>query len=355
MVFVVSTADAICLERPRLLPSIPNAIQIPPTDISAGNHHLAVNWLRKCLAEHSLCNTNLASSTPRRLLEIGSAGDSAAIRLVEWKSSIEQYATLSYCWGQCENYKLTETTKDELTRGIRPDDLPSTIRDAIRVTQMLGLSYLWVDALCIFQDSPSDWEDQSYKMAGIYKGCTVMIAPTEAESCSAGFLSKRQPNQEIPSNWLLCAGEERAQGVASVFASVFVHLRSKARCGGTASYNASKFNGDILPNFTRAWCYQEHALAPRVLYVDRTEFSFSCRSGRVCECNGAANWTLGDFGTIHQAAKASILEMQFASHLNQVISKDVALKHWEYAAVQYCGRKLTFHRDQAWQKYFWYR
>ena len=318
------------------------------THFTATGHHPAEDWLATCLAEHDLCSIGLSASKPRRLLKIGSGEDGTEVaNLVEYDKSTEHYATLSYCWGQNDNFKLTVATEDALRRGIAPSDLPATIRDAIKVTKMLGLTYLWVDALCIRQDSASDWEDQSSKMAGIYEGCTIMIAPTQAADCSHGFLSRRQPSLEFRSTSLPCA-----KHIQHPAASTIVHIRSRPRCHDTAStaksnsYHAADFNSTIYPLFTRAWCFQEHALAPRVLYVDKTEFSYSCRRGRICECNGPENWTLGGFDDIHQVSKASIQELRMASHFGQDLSADDVLRKWQDTTVQYSGRQLSFHRDK---------
>ncbi len=268
---------------------------------------------------------------------------------MEYDKSTEKYATLSYCWGQGDNFKLTVATEDALRRGIAPGDLPATIRDAIKVTKALGLTYLWVDALCIRQDNALDWDDQSSKMAGIYEGCIIMIAPTQAADCSHGFLSRRQPSLEFQSTSLPCA-----KHIQHLTASIIVHIRSKPRCQDTASTAKSSaykpadfnFNSTSYPLFMRAWCFQEHTLAPRVLYVDNTEFSYSCRSGRICECSGPENWTVGGFDDIHQVSKASIQELRMASHFGQDLSADDVLRKWQDTTMQYSGRKLTFHRDK---------
>lgn len=51
-------------------------------------------------------------------------------------------------------------------------DIPQTIRDAILVTAEIGKQYLWVDALCIFQDSEEEGQSRSRAwtmcMAGLY-------------------------------------------------------------------------------------------------------------------------------------------------------------------------------------------
>ena len=86
------------------------------------------------------------------------------IRLIESTSTGQRperpYAALSYCWGE-ENH--VTTTRDSIQRHlvrINWQDLPQTLQDDIRLTESLGLGYLWVDPLCIIQDDDDDkaWE-----------------------------------------------------------------------------------------------------------------------------------------------------------------------------------------------------
>ena len=48
--------------------------------------------------------------------------------------------------------------------------LTQTMRGSITVARALGVRYLWIDSLCIIQDSASDWELEAGKMAAIYRG-----------------------------------------------------------------------------------------------------------------------------------------------------------------------------------------
>jgi len=69
--------------------------------------------------------------------------------------------------------------------------LPSkTIRDAITVTRDLGIRFLWVDALCIIQDSRKgkDWHREASKMRDVYSNAFVTISAETAMDARQGFL-----------------------------------------------------------------------------------------------------------------------------------------------------------------------
>ena len=65
-------------------------------------------------------------------------------------------------------------------KGIPLEKLPRTIRDAIKISQSLGISYLWVDALCIIQGDKDDWTKESARMADVYRNSVVTIAASSA-------------------------------------------------------------------------------------------------------------------------------------------------------------------------------
>jgi hypothetical protein len=51
---------------------------------------------------------------------------------------------------------------------------------------MLGLQYLWIDSLCILQDSAEDWEIECANMANIYRRAEVTISVRDNTSSSPG-------------------------------------------------------------------------------------------------------------------------------------------------------------------------
>jgi hypothetical protein len=73
------------------------------------------------------------------------------------------------------------------------DGLPKTIRDAVGVVLALGLEFLWVDALCILQDSAEDWLHEAESMGDIYRGSVLTLAALGAADSSVGLFASRDP------------------------------------------------------------------------------------------------------------------------------------------------------------------
>lgn len=74
-------------------------------------------------------------------------------------------------------------------------ELPKTFQDAVIVTRGLGLRYLWIDSLCILQDSMVEMQQEIQKTASVYGNATVTISATSAINSTSGFLA-RDPRPE---------------------------------------------------------------------------------------------------------------------------------------------------------------
>jgi hypothetical protein len=120
-----------------------------------------------CLKEHSSCsNLPLTSPLPTRVIDVGPSDGSEEPRLyihAEEAQHEAKFAALSYCWGKTQNLTLTTENLDFMKEIIPWDDIPLTIRDAIELTRGIGIRFLWVDALCIIQNSAEDWSGTSSK------------------------------------------------------------------------------------------------------------------------------------------------------------------------------------------------
>jgi hypothetical protein len=132
---------------------------------------------------------------PTRLLRLDPEGSEFRVQLVEPKNITLGYAALSHCWGKVQPLKTTQFNLKAHLNGIHFGDLPCLFQDATRVTHSLGLHYLWIDSLCIIQDSKEDWEEQCTRMADIYRDAAVTISAADARDSSISFLLLRQSSE----------------------------------------------------------------------------------------------------------------------------------------------------------------
>lgn len=113
---------------------------------------------------------------PTRIIDVGPYDDSVEPRLYQSQGEHGQWATLSHCWGKTATTKLTIATLEEHLEAIPLATMPQNFGDAIMVTRLLGIRYLWIDSLCIIQNSTEDWLQESAKMGDTYKDSLITIA-----------------------------------------------------------------------------------------------------------------------------------------------------------------------------------
>jgi hypothetical protein len=106
----------------------------------------ARSWFQECKADHPLCAPR-RDEWPRRVLDLATD----TIRLVDSASIIstspqqqEGYACLSYAWGTTGNLKTLTSNLESHMQGIDISILPRTLADAVHVSRVFGLRYLWV-------------------------------------------------------------------------------------------------------------------------------------------------------------------------------------------------------------------
>ena len=165
---------------------------------SQGCQRLVKTWVDQCITLHELCGPSLNSTShiPGRLLDLSPGNKSGGyFAVVEGVSREEdcRYACLSHCWGGEQPLKLTKDTAGELANGLPVEDLPPTFRDAVTVCGWLDIRYLWIDSLCILQDSKDDWSTQSFQMRSIFKNAYLTIAATYGSTCQCGLFNGRNP------------------------------------------------------------------------------------------------------------------------------------------------------------------
>jgi hypothetical protein len=267
---------------------------------------LASKWLSECMSSHSSCKPPANSILPSRLVHLDEHSDRVRLCATETFRPAPQYATLSHCWGRSQFLTLKNSNIEQFKMAIPPEALSKTFRDAISVTKALGLSYIWIDSLCIIQDNDEDWKIESRSMASVYGGSTINIAAASATDGSKGCFFNRRSSQ------------------------TFIQLGSRRRAGETyrcVSIDMHKQQMLDLPLGNRGWCLQERLLPCRTLHFTSTEVFWECYEQLASEC--------------YPQKYPKVLKGDFFFD-----KKQLAPSHWPWITEHYSQCRLTHLSDK---------
>ncbi|KAI1391540.1 HET-domain-containing protein [Hypoxylon trugodes] len=229
------------------------------TDVgSAAAHRQIKTWLREC-EEHECCSSpHTASMLPTRVIEVSPPGQKDP-RLVESEGIQGVYATLSYCWGTVPFPNLTISNRTQFKEGLDMSTLPLTIRNAIATTREMSIPYIWIDALCIMQDSEEDKMREISRMKGIFASSTVTIVAASSKSVFDGFLYDRDNSETV---YRIPARVDKG-----VFGAMFVN-----------ELDAATYDERSEPIAKRAWTMQEQVLAQRTVIFATHTMLWNCKA-----------------------------------------------------------------------------
>ena len=169
-----------------------------------------------------------------------------------------RYVTLSHCWGQVTPPRLMVHNLDTFAGGLCVEDLPKTFSDALTITLELGFKYLWIDSLCILQDSEEDWYYEAQRMGKIYRNSVCNVAALGASDCKGGCFTTRNPH-----------GFRTCRILQTVTDSIYVTPVAM----DTEKPPHDALTPHLAPLHTRAWFVQERAMSPRTLYYGPRSYS----------------------------------------------------------------------------------
>ena len=170
---------------------------------------LAREFIDNCVEGHKHCITHSVMSEPPLPTRVIDCTNPDCPRLVLTNGRRGKYLTLSYVWGGDQVHKTTTSNISTYECGIDAsiNILPETIRNAIHVTNRRGFRSLWVDSLCIIQNSEEDKRHELGRMHNIYRFAHLTIIAANAESASAGFLQVRPAPVEMDFGNLRSGGD----------------------------------------------------------------------------------------------------------------------------------------------------
>lgn len=203
-------------------------------------------WLAICETNHSkVCGNRMNMKQMGWTDPAGAIPDFRFIdledRCLVRASGNPRYAALSYVWGKEPFYCMTSENLAVLQKPGAFDkeeiwsQIPATIQDAMTVAREIGIRYLWVDSLCIFQDK-IDMENMTGEeeaimegkmgairmMDYVYGAAYVVICAAGSRSAHSGITGVRpgtrefmQPIEEIAPGFRLAYRQKSHDGIES--------------------------------------------------------------------------------------------------------------------------------------------
>lgn len=212
---------------------------------------------------------------PSRLLDL----DGGTVKLIcdVEKLRQPQYTTLSHMWGPDSSAcpQLTKARLQEFSVAIALADLPTKYREAIRISRALGFRYLWIDSLCIIQDSPEDWEKEALKMATVYGRTACNISYVYPPSDKPNRQHLRDPRVELPCQIFPTKMGDETSGDTLGRRKLVV----QDNVGFATRFWAPNTYKDAWPLLSRAWVFQERLLCPRNIYYGQNRLLWECCEG----------------------------------------------------------------------------
>lgn len=258
-------------------------------------------WIANCLSNHSECQEHVhvnqshpaLKRLPTRLLDLSQISPRGLVTLEETidLDANSPYITLSHCWGKVLPFRLLETLYDSFRKGILIEQLPKTFQDAIEFTRALQIRYLWIDALCIIQDSQVDWLREALLMSSVYSNSWLNLAATSSSSGYGGLFYSRNVLLSSP-----CTVTASWKGFNPGFYTVLDDSAWARRV-------------EDSPLNQRAWVLQERLLAPRTAHFAYDQISWECRHTLACETfpTGAPYYTPNVVDTFREIIAENII------------------------------------------------
>jgi hypothetical protein len=239
-------------------------------------------WISTCVNEHEECKaavhqirgTSHQQQLPTRLLRLkrGKRHPLLCVCETQHLDPSTRYVTLSHCWGVSQPTKLLITNYTDFMQQVEFNSLPRTFQDAVAFSIAVGVEYLWIDSLCIIQDSRDDWQREAPLMCSVYSNSWVNFAATAARDGHGGLFHNNSPLVQsclLKTSWTgLQPGE---------------YL-----CVDETAWQRRIEDG---PLNKRAWVLQERLLAPRTIHFAYDQIWWSCLSGENC-CEAFPTGTL---------------------------------------------------------------
>lgn len=273
---------------------------------------LTLGWIDQCFRTHSDSCTEKYESTGdfHHLTKETYFGvvDIHDMKITELPFETEYprphpFVALSYVWGKDKvRERLYMTTRSNVMLRIQPgglisswDAFPRTIQNAIQLTRLLGYRYIWIDSLCIVQDSTHNWQCNAKAMHLVYLHATLTICAADGDVTEGLHALQRAPIQQDPSDPIPAAEPLEIARTGDGLECTTL----SAICQPGVELLVSKLPESVIQDSEwneRAWTFQERILSRRCLIFAGDRVYFQCRQMVMSEAafpdKEATGWSL---------------------------------------------------------------
>lgn len=260
------------------------------------------------------------------------------VRLVDCDPmSPRRYIALSHCWGDSGTVQKTILANiEQHQNGLQVSSLSKTFRDAMNIVMSLGETCLWIDSLCIIQDSAADWQSEIARMGKIYEGSVLTLSATTARDGRDGYWVAAKKSCTVP---YLEHGSLKHLNI------IIERTRLQGNVGhikflqSWPDWHATK----TKPLTTRKWAFQERLLSPRTLHFSDGGMIWECCKTVSIGDEDAANGELTDDDSLDIAVTVKIETRYILSQQGTTATDDYI--SWTTLVMAYSKGLLTRETD----------
>jgi hypothetical protein len=257
-------------------------------------------------------------------------------RIVDRADILLPYLALSYKWGSHPSRDHVTKNANLLARklNLAEDELPKTFRHAIHIARRLDVRYLWIDAICIIQDSEfeEDWLRESEKMGSIFANALLTLFAAGSEHSGEGMFNELST----------CGEKDNDQRIITLHTDLpgrnarsTLHFVPSGIGSNSLDSRPHRRHGPLL---SRAWCLQEDLLSKCKLYYASDQLYWECDHLAVSE-DGLADPEFAPRFSASSSLRNNVNEPEPAVH---------ASRHWYLHVIEgaYSQRVATKATDR---------
>lgn len=315
------------------------------------NFEIAKGWLQECTSTHEDCcdfsqrTVKDSKQKPTRILQV--SNDSVKL-LCNMSNEDFDYLALSHMWGEdcTQQIRLMQDTIDTFKEEIPWHRLSNIYKEAIRATRLLGFEYLWIDSLCIIQDSADDWNYEAQRMAIVYGNAACNLSYVFPPGTTSS-------QRDDPRTWHSCILRTASCSLDGIY------IRYRDLEDLPIKDDENWLIQRNWPLFSRAWVFQEYLLAPRTLILGHKNLMWHCSETFYDELLGPLRTMPKDLGIKLMISPSCGLTKSryFPKTISGVSSVDEKISlssrtvvqfmnDWAFLAIEYRNRALSHARDR---------